>query len=480
MSLWPYLLAFIMVFNFVLAFTVIFFERKHASSTWAWLMVLFFIPIAGFILYLIFGRKLSGHQIFTWDTKSKLGVKKEVKSQLRAIENNEFTFKDKGLTDYKDLYYLHLKNNDAIYSQDNKVDIYTDGKAKFTALVNDLENAQDHIHLLYYIIRDDELGNKIADVLIKKAQAGVEVRLLYDDMGSRSLGRKYIQRLTDGGVLVDAFFPPKIPKINLKINFRNHRKLAIIDGEIGYIGGFNIGDEYLGKDKNFGYWRDTHLRIYGDAVRNMQTRFILDWNQASRNDIGYEDRYYIGASGGDVGIQIVSSGPDSDWEQIKYGYIKMILSAKEYIYIQTPYFIPDESLMDALRIAALSGIKIKLMIPNKPDHPFVYWATLSHVGDLLKAGAEAYMFQNGFLHAKPIVVDGKISSVGTANIDVRSFNLNFEVNAFLYDKAIAQLLVEAFEHDITLSTQMTEKLYNKRSLGIRFKESISRLLSPIL
>jgi len=480
MSIWPYLLAFIMVFNFVLAFTVIFFERKHASSTWAWLMVLFFIPIAGFILYLIFGRKLSGHQIFTWDTKSKLGVKKEVKSQIRAIENNEFTFKDKGLTDYKDLYYLHLKNNDAIYSQDNKVDIYTDGKDKFAALVNDLENAQDHIHLLYYIIRNDELGNKVADVLIKKAQEGVEVRLLYDDMGSRSLGRKYIKRLTDGGVLVDAFFPPKIPKINFKINFRNHRKLAIIDGEIGYIGGFNIGDEYLGKDKVFGYWRDTHLRIYGDAVRNMQTRFILDWNQASRNDIGYEERYYIGASGGDVGVQIVSSGPDSEWEQIKYGYIKMILSAKKYIYIQTPYFIPDESLMDALRIAALSGINIKLMIPNKPDHPFVYWATLSHVGELLKAGAEAYMYQNGFLHAKTIIVDGKISSVGTANIDVRSFNLNFEVNAFLYDKAIAQQLVEAFEHDINLSTQMTKKLYNKRSLGIRFKESVSRLLSPIL
>ncbi|HLS60014.1 MAG TPA: cardiolipin synthase [Virgibacillus sp.] len=480
MSIWPYLLAFIMVFNLVLAFTVIFFERKHASSTWAWLMVLFFIPIAGFILYLIFGRKLSGHQIFTWDTKSKLGVKKEVKSQIRAIENNEFTFKDKGLTDYKDLYYLHLKNNDAIYSQDNKVDIYTDGKDKFAALVNDLENAQDHIHLLYYIIRNDELGNKVADVLIKKAQEGVEVRLLYDDMGSRSLGRKYIKRLTDSGVLVDAFFPPKIPKINFKINFRNHRKLAIIDGEIGYIGGFNIGDEYLGKDKVFGYWRDTHLRIYGDAVRNMQTRFILDWNQASRNDIGYEERYYIGASGGDVGVQIVSSGPDSEWEQIKYGYIKMILSAKKYIYIQTPYFIPDESLMDALRIAALSGIDIKLMIPNKPDHPFVYWATLSHVGELLKAGAEAYMYQNGFLHAKTIIVDGKISSVGTANIDVRSFNLNFEVNAFLYDKAIAQQLVEAFEHDINLSTQMTKKLYNKRSLGIRFKESVSRLLSPIL
>ncbi|MUV37474.1 Cardiolipin synthase [Lentibacillus sp. JNUCC-1] len=268
--------------------------------------------------------------------------------------------------------------------------------------------------------------------------------------------------------------------MNFKINYRNHRKLAIIDGQIGYIGGFNIGDEYLGESRKFGYWRDTHLRLSGDAVRNMQTRFILDWNQASRNHIGYEERFYNAEPQGNVGVQIVSSGPDSEWEQIKYGYIKMILLAKEYVYIQTPYYIPDESLRDALRIAVLSGVKIKIMIPNKPDHPFVYWATLSYIGDLLSAGAEVYIYQGGFLHAKTIVVDGKLASVGTANIDVRSFRLNFEVNAFLYDTAIAQELVEAFEKDVHKSTQMTKLLYQKRSLGIRFKESISRLLSPIL
>ncbi len=480
MQFLPYIIASIYIFNFVLAFTVIFLERRNASSTWAWLMVLFFIPIAGFILYLIFGRKLNNQKIFTWDTISKLGVRKEVESQLRAIEDGEFAFKHEALMQYKDLYYLHLKNNDAIYTQDNDVEIFTDGKEKFTALIKDLEQATDHIHLLYYIIRHDQLGKRIADVLVKKARAGVEVRFLYDAMGSRLLSRKYIKRLKNAGVHVDAFFPAKLPLINFKLNFRNHRKLAIIDGKIGYIGGFNIGDEYLGKDHKFGYWRDTHLRIYGDAVRNMQTRFILDWNQASRNDILYEDRFYVGAPAGDVGVQIVSSGPDSDWEQIKYGYIKMILAAKEYIYIQTPYFIPDESLMDALRIATLSGVKVKLMIPNKPDHPFVYWATLSYSGELLNAGAEIYIYQNGFLHAKTIVVDGKVSSVGTANIDVRSFRLNFEVNAFLYDKDIARQLVDEFQHDISLSTQMTDKLYEKRSLVIRFKESVSRLLSPIL
>jgi len=480
MQIIPYLLGFVTIINFVLAFSIIFLERKNPTSTWAWLMVLFFIPVIGFICYLIFGRKLSNKKIFTWDTKNKLGVKKEVASQLEAIENGNFTPKYNDLTYYEDLYYLHLVNNDALYSHHNDVKIFTDGEEKFNALIEDLENAKNHIHLLYYIIRHDHLGTRIADVLIKKAREGVQVRFLYDDMGSRSLSRKYISRLKNAGVLVDAFFPPKIPKINLKINFRNHRKLAIIDGKVGYIGGFNIGDEYLGKSEKFGYWRDTHLRIDGDAVHNMQTRFILDWNQASRNHIAYESRHYPRAEGGDVGVQIVSSGPDSDWEQIKYGYIKMIFAAKEYIYIQTPYFIPDESLMDALRIATLSGVRVKLMIPNKPDHMFVYWATLSYVGELLQAGAEIYLYQNGFLHAKTIVVDGKISSVGTANIDVRSFRLNFEVNAFLYNTDIAEHLVEAFQEDIKVSTQMTDKLYGQRSLMIKFKESVSRLLSPIL
>lgn len=480
MQLTTLLLGSIMAINFVLAFTVIFLERKNASSTWAWLMVLFFMPVLGFLLYLIFGRNLTNQKIFTWDTKSRLGVEQAVNAQLAIIEEDHLPFKQEVLKQYKDLYYMHLKHNDAIYSQNNLVDLYTDGKDKFSALIEDLENAKDHIHLLYYIIRHDQLGTKIANVLIKKAKEGVEVRLLYDDMGSRSLSRSFIKRLEAANIQVGAFFPPKIPKINFKINFRNHRKLAIIDGKIGYIGGFNIGDEYLGKSEKFGYWRDTHLRIQGDAVKMMQIRFILDWNQASRNHIEYDDRYFIGGEKGDVGVQIVSSGPDQQWEQIKYGYIKMIMSAKESVYIQTPYFIPDESLMDALRIAALSGVKIKIMIPNKPDHMFVYWATLSSIGELLNEGAEVYIYQNGFLHAKTIVVDEKLSSVGTANIDVRSFRLNFEVNAFLYDIDIAKKLVDAFEKDVLLSTQMTKSLYEKRSIGIRFKESISRLLSPIL
>ncbi|MFC2948979.1 cardiolipin synthase [Virgibacillus sediminis] len=479
MEIMTMLLGLTFFLNIGLAASIVFLERKDATSAWAWLMVLMFIPIAGFILYLIFGKPISNRQIFSWDTKSKLGVKTAVQAQLRALEDGTLKFMHPEIEEYKSLLYLHLRNDDAIFTQNNAVEVFTDGEKKFSSLIQDLQRAKDHIHLQYYILRNDALGNRIAEVLIKKANEGVQVRLLYDDMGSRLLKRKYIKRLKNAGVEVESFFPSMF-NVNLKINYRNHRKLAILDGKTGYIGGFNIGDEYLGKSKKFGYWRDTHLRVTGDAVENMQTRFILDWNQASHHDILYENRYYNASPSGDVGAQIVSSGPDSDWEQIKNGYIKMILSAKEYIYIQTPYFIPDESLRDALRIAVLSGVDVKIMIPNKPDHPFVYWATLSHTGDLLKAGADIYIYQNGFLHAKTIIVDGKIASVGTANIDVRSFRLNFEVNAFLYDKNITERLLESFEEDIRLSTQMTKKLYEKRSLGIRFKESVSRLLSPVL
>jgi cardiolipin synthase A/B len=288
--------------------------------------------------------------------------------------------------------------------------------------------------------------------------------------------------LKKAGGYVEIFFPSKIPLVNLRINFRNHRKIVVIDGKIAYLGGFNVGDEYLGLVKKFGYWRDTHLRIEGTAVHAAQIRFILDWNQASdRNDIYYDPKYFPNITQkGKIPIQVVTSGPDSQYEHIKNGYIKMISLAKKSIYIQTPYFIPDNSILDALRIAVLSGVEVNIMIPNKPDHLFVYWATLSYIGELLEAGANVYIYDNGFIHAKMIVVDDLAASIGTANIDVRSFQLNFEVNAFIYDSQTAKRLVHIFEQDIKKSRRLTYDQYLQRPLIIRFKESISRLLSPIL
>ncbi|MEW9500779.1 cardiolipin synthase [Jeotgalibacillus marinus] len=476
------LVGLIFFLNFIFAGILIFLERKDASATWAWLMVLFFIPVLGFALYLLLGRRLNKKRLFDWDERSKVGIEQLIRYQSNAIQDKTFEFKSKETEAMQDLIYMQLKNDDSVLTQDNAVDIFIDGQKKFMAMFKDIEAARDHIHLQTYILRRDDLGKRLLALLIKKAQQGVQVRVLYDDMGSRGMTKRYFRELRAAGGEVEAFFPSHVPLINPRLNFRNHRKVIIIDGRVGYIGGFNVGDEYLGLNKRFGYWRDTHLRVEGSAVHPIQTRFILDWNQASyRYDIEYADDYFPSIPlKGDVAMQIVSSGPDSEWEQIKNGYIKLVTNAKKYIYIQTPYFIPDASLLDALRIAALSGVDVRIMIPNKPDHMFVYWATYSYVGELIKAGAKIYIYENGFIHAKTLVTDDSAASVGTANIDLRSFRLNFEVNAFVYHQETVTTLCQIFIEDMELSTELTPELYQQRSHYIRFKESISRLLSPIL
>lgn len=469
------------ILNILLAIIVIFLERKNPTSTLAWLMVLLLLPDIGFILYLIFGQNLSRQKLFKLKIEEDQMLHELLLEQHSHLENNEIQFNDESIKNYKDMIHMHLINSDSIFTQDNEVEIFTDGKEKFDALIKSIESARNHIHMVYYIMKNDSLSKRIVDSLTKKAKEGVEVRLLYDAVGGRSLPRNFFKDFKSAGGRVTSFFPSKLPLINFRINYRNHRKLAIIDGKYGFIGGFNIGNEYLGLNKKMGYWRDTHLKIKGSAVQMIQSRFILDWRYASKEIIGYNSEYYpIIDNVGKIGIQIVSSGPDSEQEQIKNGYLKMINSAKESIYIQTPYFIPDGSVLEALKIASLSGIDVRLMIPNKPDHIFVYWATYSYVGELLKAGARIFVYDKGFLHAKTIVVDGKLASVGTANIDVRSFKLNFEVNAFIYDTNTSCKLKNIFEEDLNYCTELTSELYKKRSFIIKFKESISRLLSPIL
>ncbi|WP_141433736.1 cardiolipin synthase [Bacillus sp. 03113] len=482
MSIYSILVSLILILNIIFASVLIFLERKDAGASWAWLMVLFFIPILGFILYLTFGQNLTKRKMFQWDDQKKIGIEQIISSQLLEISRNEFHPSNELIKSNLDLIYMHVHNNDAVYTEDNHLQIFTDGNDKFNALLADIKGAKNHIHLQYYIFRYDNIGKKLVHTLANKAKEGVQVRVLYDDLGSRSLRKRFFKELRQASGEVEAFFPSRFHLINFRFNFRNHRKLSIIDGKIGYVGGFNVGDEYLGLSPKFGYWRDTHLRIEGSAVHAIQTRFILDWNQAShRHDIHYSKDYFPDIqSNGQIGMQIVTSGPDSEWEQIKNGYIKMISSAKKSILIETPYFIPDSSLLDALRIAALSGIDVNIIVPNKPDHMFVYWATYSYIGEMLKTGAKIFIYENGFIHAKTIIIDEKISSVGTANIDVRSFRLNFEVNAFLYNEDVAKKLTECFYKDLKLSKELTYEQYLQRPLMIRFKESISRLLSPIL
>lgn len=477
------LTAAIFILNIFLAAALVFLERRDASSTWAWLLVLFFIPIAGFFIYLLLGRKLRQKKLFKWEEgRKRIGIESLIAHQMNEIHDGTFPFQDVSTKDYSNLIYLHLRNNGALLTQNNHVKIFNDGREKFDALIRDIEQAQDHIHIQYYIFRLDQLGNRIMDALLAKAKEGVKVRLLYDDMGSRSLSKRHFKEFSAAGGEVETFFPSIMPIINPRLNYRNHRKIVVIDGKVGYIGGFNVGEEYLGLNRRFGYWRDTHLRLEGNALYPLQTRFILDWNQASaRHDIEYDEAYFPPQpEEGSTSMQIVSSGPDEEWEQIKDGYLKLIHLAREYIYIQTPYFIPDASFYDALRIAALSGIDVRIMIPNKPDHPFVYWATYSYAGQMLRAGARVFIYDNGFLHTKMIVIDDEASTVGTANIDVRSFKLNFEVNAFIYDEKVSMELADLFRQDTELSSELTYEMYMARTRMIKSKESIARLLAPIL
>ncbi|RNC28055.1 MAG: Major cardiolipin synthase ClsA [Candidatus Dichloromethanomonas elyunquensis] len=468
------------IVNILFAFTVIFLERRNPTSTLAWILVLFLLPAAGAFFYILLSQNLTRKKMFQLRADEHQYYASLLSKEIEDLRTGKLTFNDPVIANYKDLIHLHQIQSKALFSQDNKVDVFIDGTEKFKELFKCIINAKEHVHILYFIVKRDSLGKQLITILTEKAREGVEVRLLVDALGNR-LHSGDLEPLVQAGGKVVKFFPSFLSYINLQLNYRNHRKLVIIDGKIGFLGGFNVGNEYIGLKKSMGYWRDTHLKIKGTAVHDMQTRFLLDWRTASGEEILEFPKYYSKPDcTGNSGIQIVSSGPDSPQEEIKQGYIKMINSAKSKIYIQTPYFIPDESIQEALKIAALSGVDVRIMIPNRPDHIFVYWATSSFIGDLLHAGIRAFTYDHGFLHSKSIVVDEKISSVGTANFDIRSFKLNFEVNAFIYDLNISKKLHEAFLKDLEYSAEITLERYNNRSNIIKFKESISRLLTPVL
>lgn len=476
-----YLDAFFLV-NILLALSVIFMERKNTASTWAWIMIMLFVPILGFILYLFLGQDM--HKRKTFNKKEEEDYYFHLlHGQTIRLNERQSEFEDVIPDPYQSVLRLHLLGHDSLFTKDNVVKIYTDGTEKFADLFESLQTATSYIHMEYYIIRNDFLAQKLCEILIQKASEGVEVLLLYDGMGCLRTPSSLFKSLKASGVRVCAFFPPFIPYINLRINYRNHRKICVVDGEVAYMGGFNIGAEYIGLNKKMGYWRDTHLRIIGSAVQMLDLQFLLDWRFASPDhhiDLDKYIAYHTPNQIGGTGIQIVASGPDSKHPCIRNGYVKMINCAKSSISIQTPYFIPDEGVLTAIKLAALSGIDVKIMIPNKPDHPFVHWASYSYIGEVLASGVKCYTYEKGFLHAKTIVVDDEICSVGTSNFDIRSFTLNFEVNGFIYDSLIASRLSEIFRQDLMDCKEITLENYEQRSYMIKFKESISRLVGPVL
>lgn len=468
--------------NLILSVIIIFFQRKEPQSVWTWLLLLYFIPILGFVFYLFLGTDMHKQRMFRIK-EIEDHLNEAIRKQEYRIQSKDWERQNPQLAEYSDMVMYNLETSGAVLSNDNDISIYTDGNEKFEALLADMQKAEKFIHIQYYIIKDDVLFKRIKDVLMRKAAEGVEVRILYDAMGCRTVKKRCWLELNAVGILTSEFFPAALGRLHLRMNYRNHRKIVVIDGKVGYVGGFNIGKEYIGLEERFGYWRDTHLRITGSAVNALGLRFALDWNYASKENLFMSDKYMNlekTESKQHCEVQIVSSGPDSRYRNIRDNYLRLIGKAKKCIYIQTPYFIPDESILSALLIAVHSGIEVKVMIPCKPDHPFVYWATYSYIGDLVMAGAKCYTYNNGFLHAKGMIVDDKVFCYGTANMDIRSFALNFEVNAVVYDGEKASKMREIFEEDIKVSRQITKDDYVGRSLLIRFKEQMCRLLSPLL
>lgn len=477
-----YVLGGMFVTNLLFSVVIVFFERRDPKSVWAWLLLLFFLPNVGFLFYLFLGKDMHKRKMFR-DKELEDNLHEMIRMQEFQLSRREADKEGGNLADCMDLVTYNMEAADAILFPENDVDILTDGNEKFRALIEDLEGAERFIHLQYYIIRNDALFQRIVDVLERKAAEGVEVRVLFDGMGCRKVPQKVWRRLEASGIRTAEFFPAILGRFHLRINYRNHRKIVVVDNRVSYVGGFNVGREYVGLDERFGYWRDTHLRICGESVLGMQIRFILDWNYAAGENLFQKENLFLGLAHGTrdhCEMQVISSGPDNSLKQIRDNYLKLISRAKSRICIQTPYFIPDEAVLSALLIAVRSGVEVNLMIPCKPDHPFVYWATYSYVGELLSAGANCYTYDNGFLHSKGIIVDGAVFSYGTANVDIRSFSLNFEVNVVVYDRKKAGEMEEIFRRDLRHCTQITMDAYAARPLTIRFKEQVCRLMSPLL
>lgn len=423
----------IFVLNIGLIIKLVFWEKKETESTWAWILLLIHFPLVGFLLFLLTGQ----------------GVPKQKKRTESGIGR---------------------------LTEDNHVEILTTGEEKFQAVFGDLQKANREILVQYYIFKEDFLFQKLREVLCKKSMEGVKVKVLYDGLGSRKVPLRSWNEMRKAGIEVKCFkhgIWRNLLSVVSGFNYRNHRKILVVDGYIGYLGGYNIGKEYLGLEPRFGFWRDTHFRVVGSAVDSLRNVFYSDWGLEEQEEI------MKGGSGG-CPVQMVVSGPTSPSPHIRNVYLRCIGNAKKKIQIQTPYFIPDEPVLNALKLALLSGKEVHLMLPKKPDHMFVYWASLYYAAQLLEMGAKVYIYQTGFLHTKGMIMDEDIYCYGTANMDIRSFHLNYEINAIVYGREEVKKMCEFYRHDLENCKQLTTQEYASRSLKIRIKEQISRLLSPLL
>ncbi|MEX3744552.1 cardiolipin synthase [Lysinibacillus xylanilyticus] len=463
---------------------VIFIENRSPQSTLAWLLVLAILPGIGVFMYLLFGRS-------HWRRKKHLHRSEERRIIFREIlEGKSFNLENSPLLNERSTYLTQViqKFGGGPAANETTTKLLTNGDETFTEIIQAIENATHHIHIQYYIYRSDDIGTEIRDALIRKAKSGVIIRFLYDGLGSNKLRKSFLQPMQEAGIEVIEFDSILSPWLLETVNYRNHRKIVIVDGTIGFTGGLNVGDEYLGRSKKFPIWRDSHLKIEGKALYKLQAIFLEDFLYATNSLNAYSwnqfmDRAYFPSQGihqAQGAVQIIASGPSSDDTSIRNALLKIMGSAKKSIWIATPYFIPDQETLTLLRLSALSGVDVRILYPGKGDSVISDQASQSYFTPLLKAGVSIYSYKDGFMHAKIVLVDDEVATIGTANMDIRSFELNYELIAVLYESKTVLDIKNDFEQDFKDSIEITWASFQKRSIQKRMLESLMRLISPLL
>ena len=450
-------------------------DNRQPAKTMAWALVIWFVPVVGIVFYLFFGLNTRKERLISQRSLDMLSKR----SMLEFVEQRDLHLPE----EYKPIIDLFVSENFSLPFKGSEVKIHTDGYSFFHALLKEIASAKDHIHLDMYIFEDDALGNMVRDALVAKAREGVEVRLIYDDVGCWNVSNRFFERMREEGIEVAPFLPVRFPSFTSKVNYRNHRKMIVIDGRAGFIGGMNIALRYV-KGTKSQPWRDTMLQITGSGVYSLQRAFLVDWYFVDRNLISNR-KYYPHpseeSSHNESLLQIVTSGPDTPYPEIMQGYVRMILAAKKYIYIETPYFLPTDPVLFALKTAAAGGVDVRILVPLRSDTKFVEWAGRSYLREMVKAGVSVSYYKAGFLHSKMIVCDDAICSCGSTNVDFRSFENNFESNAFIYDTKVAIAMRDMFLEDTSQSLLFTDMPHRvKPNILKRLVESLVRLMSPLM
>ena len=446
-------------------------DNRNPVKTIAWVLVLMFLPVVGLVFYFFFGRSRRKERI----------IGKKIYSRLLKKPMAEYLAQDTCVipNQYDRLIKVFQHTNQAFPFQCNRMEAFTNGYSMIQAMLRELEKATHHIHIEFYIFEDDAIGRLVRDTLIAKVRQGVEVRVIYDDVGCWHVPRRFFEEMRSEGIEVRSFLKVLFPLFTSKVNYRNHRKIVVIDGVVGFVGGMNLAERYM-HGVPWGTWRDTHVLLEGKAVHGLQTAFLLDWYFVDRTLLTASIYFPKIDSYGDSLVQVVTSDPIGPWKEIMQGLTLAISSARKYFYIQTPYFLPTEQILSAMQIAALSGVDVRLMLPERADNRFTHWGSHSYLADVLRAGVKVYFYKKGFLHSKLMISDDMLSSIGSTNVDFRSFEHNFEVNAFIYGTETALQMKEIFMEDQRECTQIFLKSWEKRPRGRKAIESVVRLFAPLL